>query len=165
MLFGATAAAAIAASHAGWGIAFVCVAIYQGATGALGPRLLPREQYGQFCSANSMLWHFGLMAALPVAGGVLDALGNRFIFLWSNIDSPVHLTVHALYLLANLMLSVFLGRLSFGIYLWQQPLLNPWRDHWVCRFPVNLGCVLAAALLSYGLIEQPFLRLKDRFRR
>jgi peptidoglycan/LPS O-acetylase OafA/YrhL len=59
----------------------------------------------------------------------------------------------------------FLGRLSFGIYLWQQPLLNPWRDHWAFRFPVNLVCVLAAALLSYWLVEQPFLRLKDRFRR
>ena len=63
-------------------LTFVSVAVFQGSTGALGPRLLPREQYGQFCSANSMLWHFGLMAALPLAGGMMDSLGNRFIFVW-----------------------------------------------------------------------------------
>ena len=58
----------------------------------------------------------------------------------------------------------FLGRLSFSLYLWQQFFLNPYREHWTCRWPVNLGFVFAAALFSYWLIEKPFLRLKQRFR-
>jgi peptidoglycan/LPS O-acetylase OafA/YrhL len=59
----------------------------------------------------------------------------------------------------------FLGKLSFSVYLWQQLFLNPQRDHWTCQYPMNLGCVLVAALLSYWLVEQPFLRLKERFQR
>lgn len=63
-------------------LTFMTVAVYQGATGALGPRVLPREQYGQFCSANAMIWHLGLMAALPLCGLAMDHLGKRIIFLW-----------------------------------------------------------------------------------
>jgi hypothetical protein len=29
----------------------------------MGPRLLPKEQYGQFCSANAMIWHIGFDGA------------------------------------------------------------------------------------------------------
>ncbi|MBI2945598.1 MAG: glycosyltransferase [Candidatus Wallbacteria bacterium] len=38
---------------------------------------------------------------------------NRFLFLWSNIDSPAHLAAHAAYLAVNLAFSVFCGRFSF----------------------------------------------------
>jgi peptidoglycan/LPS O-acetylase OafA/YrhL len=58
----------------------------------------------------------------------------------------------------------FIGRLSFSLYLWQQFFLNPYREHWACRWPVNLGLMFGAALLSYALIETPFLRLKQRFK-
>ncbi|MBI3890876.1 MAG: glycosyltransferase family 2 protein [Candidatus Wallbacteria bacterium] len=38
---------------------------------------------------------------------------NRFLFLWSNIDNPAHLFEHLLYLLVNLIFSLFVGRFSF----------------------------------------------------
>ena len=63
-------------------ITFASVAVYQGATGALGPRLLPKEQYGQFCSANAMVWHLGLMVLKPTLGFLLDRLGNGVMFVW-----------------------------------------------------------------------------------
>ena len=61
---------------------YAAVALYQSAGGAIGPRLLPRQQYGQFCAATAMLWHFGLMAAYPFAGWILDKWGKRAIFAW-----------------------------------------------------------------------------------
>jgi MFS family permease len=62
---------------------FVAVAVYQGALGALGPRLLPKDKYGQFCSANSMVWHLGVAAGVYVCGKFLDIVGNRrWVFGW-----------------------------------------------------------------------------------
>jgi len=63
-------------------LTMAAVAVFQGAYAALGPRLLPRQQYGQFCSATSMLWHLGLMVLLPVCGFLIDKLGSRILFAW-----------------------------------------------------------------------------------
>lgn len=53
----------------------------------------------------------------------------------------------------------FLGVLSYSIYLWQQPFLQT--GH-ALRFPLSILCIGAVALLSYYLIERPFLRLRSR---
>jgi predicted MFS family arabinose efflux permease len=58
------------------------VAIFQASTAALGPRILPTRQYGQFCSANAVIFHLGLMVALPVSGWVFDRLGYRYVYAW-----------------------------------------------------------------------------------
>src|SRR5262249_49364963 len=59
---------------------------------------------------------------------------------------------------------VGLGILSYSIYLWQQPFLNPHRGAWVCRWPVNVCLIALIAVASYLWIELPFLRLKERLR-
>jgi maltose/moltooligosaccharide transporter len=61
---------------------FATVAIFQGATGALGPRLLPRSHYGQFCAASALVFHFGQMLLKPVLGGLMDHFGNVAMFPW-----------------------------------------------------------------------------------
>jgi peptidoglycan/LPS O-acetylase OafA/YrhL len=50
------------------------------------------------------------------------------------------------------------GTLSYSLYLWQQPFLDRHASAWVCGFPQNLGLAVAAALISFHAIEQPFLR-------
>jgi len=62
---------------------------------------------------------------------------------------------------------VFLGALSYSLYLWQEPFLNPMDVEpsygtAVTSFPQNLLFAFAAALLSYYLVEQPMLKLKPR---
>ena len=57
---------------------------------------------------------------------------------------------------------VFVGTLSYSLYLWQQPFLNRHMDSWATTFPVNILLACGAALLSYYLIERPFLRLRRR---
>lgn len=61
---------------------YVTIAIYQAATGAIGPRLLPRAQYGQFNSAGAMLWQFGWAAAATLCGRFIDKTEPRFLFIW-----------------------------------------------------------------------------------
>jgi peptidoglycan/LPS O-acetylase OafA/YrhL len=54
----------------------------------------------------------------------------------------------------------WIGTLSYSIYLWQQLFLR--EDHQFA-FPLNIAGAFAAALASYYLIEQPFLRMRTGF--
>lgn len=56
----------------------------------------------------------------------------------------------------------FLGLLSYSIYLWQQ--IFTYRSHyWFSSLPINLFFIFIFAILSYYLVEKPFLRLKERY--
>ncbi len=56
---------------------------------------------------------------------------------------------------------VFVGVLSYSLYLWQQPFLNRHSDAFVTSSPFNLLFVVLFALLSYYLVENPMLRLRE----
>ncbi len=59
----------------------------------------------------------------------------------------------------------WLGRISYSLYLWQQPFLTPGLNHTMSgRFPFNLISAVVVATLSYYLIERGFLvrRLSDK---
>jgi peptidoglycan/LPS O-acetylase OafA/YrhL len=58
---------------------------------------------------------------------------------------------------------VVVGVLSYSLYLWQQLFLNRASSLTINSFPLNIVLCAVAAVLSYSLIEQPFLKLKTRF--
>ena len=59
------------------------------------------------------------------------------------------------------------GRLSYSIYLWQQPFTTP--DGWhgqvprIAQFPLLLIPIILFACASYWLVEKPMLRVRDRW--
>lgn len=57
---------------------------------------------------------------------------------------------------------VWVGGISYSLYLWQQVFLCRYHTSWFTTFPVNIGLAFAAAIGSYYLVEQPFLRLRER---
>lgn len=59
---------------------------------------------------------------------------------------------------------VFIGTISFSLYLWQQ-FFNGIGAPGVWQFPFNILQTLIAATISYLLIETPFLRFKNNFER
>jgi Na+/melibiose symporter-like transporter len=63
-------------------IVYVAVAVFQASTFALGPRILPQKQYGQFCSAIAIVYRLGLAVAMPLAGWVFDRIGYGYLFAW-----------------------------------------------------------------------------------
>ena len=78
------------------------------------------------------------------------------------IDRVVRLPEGAIGRLLNPRAVARLGTLSYSVYIWQQLFLDRRTDSWYARFPQNLILVIAAAVLSYHLVEQPLLRLRDR---
>jgi peptidoglycan/LPS O-acetylase OafA/YrhL len=57
---------------------------------------------------------------------------------------------------------VFIGALSYSLYLWQQPFVNRHADSLVNSFPFHIAVAFGAALASYYLVEQPMLALRAR---
>lgn len=61
---------------------FVAIAVCLGSISTLGPRLLPRPRYGQFCAATAMVSESGLLLLSWVCGVFLDAFGEAYIYVW-----------------------------------------------------------------------------------
>jgi len=57
---------------------------------------------------------------------------------------------------------MWIGVLSYSIYLCQEPFFQIHRANIFERFPLNLVCVMAAAIACHYLVEKPFLRLRER---
>lgn len=57
---------------------------------------------------------------------------------------------------------VWVGVLSYSLYLWQQLFLDRASDAWPHVFPLNVLLAFACASVSYYWVEQPFLRLRVR---
>jgi peptidoglycan/LPS O-acetylase OafA/YrhL len=73
----------------------------------------------------------------------------------------VHHCIRKQYRLLNTRPVVWLGVLSYSLYLWQQPFLNRSSVSVWTSFPLNLLCALGAACACHYAIEKPFLRLRD----
>ena len=67
--------------------------------------------------------------------------------------------------LLNSRAAVWIGTMSYSLYVWQQPFLD---SHYVApwiRFPFNVIYAFSAAIASFYLIERPMLRLRARMER
>jgi peptidoglycan/LPS O-acetylase OafA/YrhL len=67
------------------------------------------------------------------------------------------------YAFLNSMPMVWLGGISYSLYLWQQfffdrASLSPW-----AAFPFNVGLALLLAAASYYVVEEPCLKLRERW--
>jgi len=60
---------------------------------------------------------------------------------------------------------VFVGLISYSLYLWQQPFLNRASPAPLAAFPLNIAAAVTLALLSYYIVERPALRLRKQLER
>lgn len=58
---------------------------------------------------------------------------------------------------------VYVGVISYSLYLWQQIFLNRNSEAVTASFPLNIGLAILCALASFYLIERPSLALRQRF--
>jgi peptidoglycan/LPS O-acetylase OafA/YrhL len=57
---------------------------------------------------------------------------------------------------------VWVGAISYSLYLWQEVFLDPDVTAWWAHWPASLGLTVAAAYLSYRFVERPILAWRDR---
>ncbi|MCX5742345.1 MAG: acyltransferase [Proteobacteria bacterium] len=57
---------------------------------------------------------------------------------------------------------VWIGTLSYSLYLWQQPFVNRPNPSWMTVFPLSIVLSVIAACASYYLVEQPVLNWRAR---
>jgi peptidoglycan/LPS O-acetylase OafA/YrhL len=87
------------------------------------------------------------------------------ILLLQSIVSP-----HSIpYNILNKKIMKFIGMLSFSIYIWQQLFTTPSsaflnQEIYFLKFPWFLGCIFLISIISYYLIEKPFLVLRSKYR-
>jgi len=77
---------------------------------------------------------------------------HRAVLMGHSLSSRV-LNTHALSLA---------GRMSYSVYLWQQPFLNRFAATGLQTFPLNLILAVVCGTASFYLIEAPMLRLRNR---
>jgi len=61
----------------------------------------------------------------------------------------------------NAPIAVWIGTLSYSLYIWQMPFANPEISSWMTTFPINLVLAFLVAIASFYFIERPFLNLRD----
>lgn len=89
-------------------------------------------------------------------GRTIDAVCLGLFIAW------LHRNPHSLFskALSNHVL-VYIGKLSYGLYLWQQLFLTELNTTISGIFPLNILFCFLAAIISYYAVEMPFLALKN----
>ncbi len=128
------------------------------------------ERHGGYMRALRARW---VMALVPLAA-ILNQFEHHPLAFYGLLQSLVYLTLafclhHSQVVpdgpsgrLLNSTQLAWLGSISYSLYLWQQPFLAPASESAFRNFPLAVTVSVCFALLSYHLIEQPFLRLRDR---
>jgi peptidoglycan/LPS O-acetylase OafA/YrhL len=95
--------------------------------------------------------------------GSFFALGDSLslVLIGATVWRVVHWSDFASRFL-NTPLLVAIGQRSYSLYIWQQLFLDKYSTLWINRFPQNLIGAIATAIVSYHLIELPFLELRTR---
>ena len=107
---------------------------------------------------------FGIHCQIDYAGlnlGVLFSVNNILIALL--IDWAVTHYDNLAGRVLNSRPLVFIGMMSYSIYLWQQPFLNPDPSSKYFAFPYNVLGFAVFVCISYFVIERVSLRIRKRY--
>ncbi|AFZ35781.1 acyltransferase 3 [Stanieria cyanosphaera PCC 7437] len=90
-------------------------------------------------------------------GITIDAIASGLLIAWLHNNPSTAISKF----LGNAIL-VYIGKISYSLYLWQQLFLTDLNTTFLGQFPYNIGFSFLAAIISYYLIEKPFLKLKPK---
>jgi peptidoglycan/LPS O-acetylase OafA/YrhL len=114
--------------------------------------MLPLEFWG----ISLLLGHLLGIAYRKSVGLTIDSLVMAFFILWAARNAD-----HWVGRILNCRFMVQAGVLSYSAYLWQTFFLHEGNKTWAGRFPFSLLYIWMSAWISFKLVEQPFLQLRD----
>ena len=99
-----------------------------------------------------------------IDNGLFYTLGQSYINFTAAIMVLRYMTVSEgfSYQLLNSRPAIWLGGMSYSLYLWQEPFLNSWFTHWYASWPTNIILTFIFACFSYYFVEKPIMRFKKR---
>ncbi|HLJ49113.1 MAG TPA: acyltransferase [Bryobacteraceae bacterium] len=107
-----------------------------------------------------------VLGAVPISGRMAGALYTviGLPVVHFGIAAFLYHAIHARYAILNFPLVVYLGTISYSLYLWQQPFLNRYSTSFFTAFPQNLVFSSLIGLVSYYAVERPVMVLRERRR-
>lgn len=119
---------------------------------------------------NILLWAAFLLYISPLylpdiileTNAIFVSLGVSIFLMWIYFNQQSKLT-----LALNLKPLRYIGKISYGIYVYQGFFLRtgPTADSLaIQKFPINIIFTILVAILSYELFEKKILRIKNRFK-
>ena len=117
-------------------------------------------------------WFFWTIPIATIACMKLNSVGNLPFAMGNGIsDLLIAISVERLVRnhrtpsarLLNMRVPVFIGTLSYSLYLWQEPWIVMRGGNGLLQsFPLDVCLAVTCAFLSYKFVERPFLRLRDK---
>ena len=137
------------------------------ATGCLLALFQPRlERYSSFFAWRGFFLIWFLTLSVPLLARpharTFELVGLGALHL--GLALCIQNAIVARYRVLNMKPMVWIGTLSYSLYLWQQLFLDRSSQAWYAAFPANLGMAFLAGATSYYAIERPALRLRERRR-
>jgi peptidoglycan/LPS O-acetylase OafA/YrhL len=134
----------------------------------LRPKLLAWSAYLRFTGSAALWWLLLPVVVVSVFDGytLVNLFGGPLVLVSVAVLMEACARKHAgvAGTLLNSRPMVFVGMISYSLYLWQQPFLNPQAHEAINVFPLNLALAVVFALLSYFVVERPLMGLRRRWR-
>jgi peptidoglycan/LPS O-acetylase OafA/YrhL len=147
--------------------------------------LLSVSLFKGWLKGNSSIWNNKYLVLALLLAWVSLQPRKLFVLGWFSIPfdyivSSLFISIFLLHIIIsknntilfrifNHPVVIYLGIISYSLYIWQQLFLVPIdllkQEYWWTRFPLNIICALIVASLSYFFIEKPILRLKKHIRK
>ncbi len=109
------------------------------------------------------------MIALPSALYIIDkglfyTIGQSYINLTAAIMILRYISVSEglTFKILNSTPAIWLGGMSYSLYLWQEPFLNSWVTNWYASWPMNILLTFIFACFSFYVIEKPIMHRKKK---
>lgn len=135
----------------------------------LRPWLLSQTWYLRVSASRWLLLTIPLVFAINRLDGytAIDLFGSpiMLVCIATLIEASTRHATSLIGRFLNWKPIVFVGLLSYSLYLWQQPFLDRHSHAVLTRFPQNILLALLAALLSYYLVERSFLGMRRNLER
>ncbi|UKN01981.1 acyltransferase [Paracrocinitomix mangrovi] len=109
-----------------------------------------------------LLFLFPLYTPFIKPSFIVQSIGISLFLVWLLYNQESRLTA-----ILNNKLTSYIGRISYGIYVYQGLFLrtSPGGELWIQKFPQNIILTLLVAILSFELIEKAVLKRKRNFSR